>query len=96
MTDRKEARQDGGPLHPTPVPGDPNEVEGGFSKMDEFAARALQAMIPLTVTLVEVKNNDGKMVSQLKFADENAKNDIALEAIQWGAAMLRAKGVTGL
>ena len=32
----------------------------------------------------------------LQFADEGTKNDIALEAIQWGAAMLRAKGVVGL
>lgn len=95
MSDRREnAARDGGPLHPTPNPD--GTVTPGFSKIDEYASRALQAMIPLTVTVVEVKNNNGDMVSQLQFPDENAKNDIAIEAIQWGAAMLRAKGVFGL
>lgn len=96
MTDKKEVRPDGGPLHPTPVPGNPDEFEGGFSKVDEFAAQALRALIPMTVTVVEVKNNDDQTVSQLRFPTDSEKNDIAIEALQWGAAMMRAKGVVGL
>ena len=88
---------DGGPLHPTTVPVSDPEIIAGFSKIDEFAARALQAMIPFTVTVVEVKDEGGNVVStELKFPDSATKNDFAMEALQWGAAMMRAKGVLGL
>lgn len=90
------AQANGGPLHPTPIPGNPDEVQPGFSKLDEYAARALQAMIPHTLTVVEVQDNDGKPISQLAFPDESVKNDIAIEALQWGQAMVRAKAVLGL
>lgn len=90
------SQSSGGPLHPTPAPGSPDEVQPGFSKLDEYAARALQAMIPHTLTISEVQDNDGKTISQLSFPDEQTKNDIAVEAIQWGRAMLRAKAVLGL
>lgn len=90
------AQSNGGPLHPTQMPGKPDETIPGFSKLDEYAARALHAMIPHTLTVVEVQDNEGKTVSQLAFPDEATKNDIAIEAIQWGQAMLRAKAVLGL